>query len=51
MSIKKRILLTIIPLILLSVILSNVAFWLFSRSYIQQQEDVQVNTASESVSN
>ena len=51
MGIKNKILLAMIPLILLSVILSNIAFWLFSKDYIQQQEDVQVNTASESVSN
>jgi len=51
MSIKSKVLLAVIPLILLSVILSNVAFWLFSRSYIQQQEDTQVNVATESVSN
>lgn len=51
MSIRNKILLAVIPLILLSVILSNVAFWLFSRDYIQQQEDTQVNVATESVSN
>lgn len=51
MSIKNKILLAVIPLILLSVILSNVAFWLFTRGYIQQQEDTQVNVATKSVSN
>lgn len=51
MSIKSKILLMVIPLILASVILSNVAFWLFSRDYIQQQEDTQVDIATESVSN
>jgi len=51
MSIKSKILLAIIPLIFLSVLLSNVAFWLFTRDYIQQQEDTQVNVATESVSN
>jgi diguanylate cyclase (GGDEF)-like protein/PAS domain S-box-containing protein len=51
MSIKSKILLVVIPLILLTVVLCNVAFWLFSRDYIQQQEDTQVNVATESVSN
>ena len=51
MSIKSKILLAVIPLILLSVILSNVAFWLFTRGYIQQKEDAQVHIATESVSN
>lgn len=51
MSIKSKILLVVIPLILLSVILSNAAFWLFSRDFIQQQEDTQVDVATESVSN
>lgn len=51
MSIRNKILLAVIPLILISVVLSNVAFWLFSRDYIQQQEDTQVNVATESVSN
>lgn len=51
MSIKSKILLVVIPLILLIVVLCNVAFWLFSRDYIQQQEDAQVNLATESVSN
>lgn len=51
MSIKSKILLVVIPLILLSVILSNAAFWLFSRDFIQQQEDTQVDIATESVSN
>lgn len=50
MSIKSKILFAVIPLILLSVILSNVAFWLFTRDYIQQQEDTQVHVATESVS-
>lgn len=51
MSIKSRMLLVVIPLILVSLVLSNAAFWLFSRDYIQQQEDVQVNIATQSVSN
>ena len=51
MSIKNKILIGIIPLMLISVILSNVAFWLFTKDYIQQQENVQVNVATESVSN
>ena len=51
MSIKSRILHAIIPLMFLSVILSNAAFWFFTKSYIGQQEDLQVNVASESVSN
>ncbi|MEN6562278.1 MAG: HD domain-containing phosphohydrolase [Christensenella sp.] len=51
MSIKSKILLVVIPLILLIVVLCNVAFWLFSRDYIQQQEDTQVDVATESVTN
>jgi len=50
MSIRSRILHAIIPLIFLSVILSNAAFWFFTKSYIGQQEDLQVHVASESVS-
>lgn len=51
MSIKSRILHAIIPLMFLSVIISNAAFWFFTKSYIGQQEDLQVNVAAESVSN
>lgn len=50
MSIKSKVLLAVIPLLLLSVILSNFAFLLFTRGYISQQEDIQVNIAIESVS-
>jgi len=50
MSIRSRILHAIIPLIFLSVIFSNAAFWFFTKSYIGQQEDMQVHVASESVS-
>lgn len=50
MSIRSRILHAIIPLIFLSVILSNAAFWFFTKSYIGKQEDQQVRVASESVS-
>lgn len=51
MSIRSRILHAIIPLIFLSVILSNAAFWFFTKSYIGRQEDLQVRVASDSVSN
>ncbi|HWQ97111.1 MAG TPA: HD domain-containing phosphohydrolase [Clostridia bacterium] len=50
MSIRSKILHAIIPLVLLSVILSNLAFWFFTKSYIGQQESQQVKVASESVS-
>jgi diguanylate cyclase (GGDEF)-like protein/PAS domain S-box-containing protein len=51
MSIKIKILLVIIPLMLLSVILSNIAFWLFTSDFVRQQEEVQVSIAAKSVSN
>lgn len=50
MSIRSRILHAIIPLIFLSVLFSNAAFWFFTKSYIGQQEDLQVHVASESIS-
>jgi diguanylate cyclase (GGDEF)-like protein/PAS domain S-box-containing protein len=50
MSVKNRIMIAIVPLIVLSVILSNLAFWFFTRSYIDRQENTQVQIASESVS-
>ena len=50
MKVKNKILATVIPLMILFTILMNIAFGMFFEKFILQQEDNQINIATNSLS-